>query len=109
MSSPDAVNDRLLFAHRRLKDLEKLTRNNEDLSGADPKERQQLIQEFFFHLLGAIEFLTQVVNTSKSIGIDMEKVTINQVCDKLNKEDRNDPIKTILKICIHQRISSRHH
>jgi hypothetical protein len=80
-----------------LKDLEKLTRNNEDLGGADPKERQQLIQEFFFHLLGAIEFLAQVVNTSKSLGIDMEYVKIKGVCDELNKNDPNDPIKTLLE------------
>jgi hypothetical protein len=97
MSSPDAVNDRLSFAWRRLKDIEELTRDDEDLGGADPKERQQLIQEFFFHLLGATEFLAQVVNTSKSLGIDREDVTINRVCDKLSKKDPNDPIKTVLE------------
>jgi hypothetical protein len=97
MSSLDAVNDRLSFARRRLKDLEELTRDGEDLGGADPKERQQLIQEFFFHLLGATEFLAQVVNTSKSLGIDTEKVTINRVCVELNKKDQNNPIKTILE------------
>ncbi|MBN1763377.1 MAG: hypothetical protein JW878_09960 [Methanomicrobia archaeon] len=80
-----------------MKDLEELTRDGEDLGGADPKERQQLIQEFFFHLLGATEFLAQVVNTSKSLGIDTEKVTINRVCVELNKKDPNDPIKTILE------------
>jgi len=95
MSSPDAVNDRLSFAWRRLKELEELTRDDEDLGGADPKERQQLIQEFFFHLLGAIEFLAQVVNTSKSLGIDMERVTINRVCNMLNAQDI--PIKTTLE------------
>jgi hypothetical protein len=93
MSSPDAVKDRLSFARRRLKDLEELTRDDGDLGGADPKERQQLIQEFFFHLLGATEFLAQVVNTSKSLRIDMENVTIKQVCNTLI----NDPIKTILE------------
>jgi len=97
MSSPDAVNDRLSFAWRRLKELEELTREGEDLGGADPKERQQLIQEFFCHLLGATEFLAQVVNTSKSLGIDTEKVTINRVCNTLNEQDINDPIKTILE------------
>ncbi len=97
MSSPDAVNDRLLFAWRRLKDLEELTRDGKNLGGADPKERQQLIQEFFFHLLGAIEFLAQVVNTSKSLGIDTERVTIDQVCNTLNVPGINDPIKTILE------------
>jgi len=97
MSSPDAVKDRLSFARRRLKDLEELTRDDGDLGGADPKERQQLIQEFFFHLLGATEFLAQVVNTSKSLRIDMKDVKIKRVCNTLNEQDINDPIKTILE------------
>ena len=88
-----SVMDRLDFAKIRLTDLEALARNGEDLGGADPKKRQQFIQEFFFHLLGATEFLAQVVNTSKSLGIDIEEVTINRVCNTL----KNDPIKTILE------------
>jgi hypothetical protein len=62
MATLEAVNDRLLFAKRRLKELERL--NNGDIAGADPKDRQQLIQEFFFHLVGSIEFLAQVINNS---------------------------------------------
>jgi|GEM_PF-2340804 len=88
-----SVLDRLDFAKRRLTDLEELACNGEDLAGADPKERQQLIQEFFFHLVGAIEFLAQVVNTSKTLKINAEEVTISGVCKKLNI---NDPIKSIL-------------
>ena len=88
------VIDRLDFAKRRLTDLEELARNGEDLVEADPKERQQLIQEFFFHLVGAIEFLAQVVNTSRTLIIDEEKVTVSKVCKKLNI---NDPIKPILE------------
>ena len=65
--------------------------------GAAPEERQQLIQEFFCHLLGATEFLAQVVNTSMSLGIDMERVTINRICKGLNEQDPNDPIKTLLE------------
>ena len=89
-----SVMDRLDFAKRRLIDLKELARNGEDLAGAAPKERQQLIQEFFFHLVGAIDFLAQVVNTSKTLGIDVEKVTVVEVCRKLNK---NNPIKSILE------------
>ena len=92
-----SVMDRLDFAKRRLTGLKELARNGEDLAEADPKERQQLIQEFFFHLLGATEFLVQVVNTSKSLEIDMEVVTIKRVCKELNERDINDPIKTILE------------
>ena len=88
------VIDRLNFAKRRLTDLEELARNGEDLSGADPKERQQLIQEFFFHLVGAIEVLAQVVNTSKTPIINAEDVTVSKVYEKLNI---NDPIKPILE------------
>ena len=88
------VIDRLYFAKRRLTDLEELACNGEDLCGADPKERQQLIQEFFFHLVGAIEFLAQVVNTSKTLKINAEEVTVSKVCKKLNI---NDPIKSILE------------
>jgi len=81
----EAVIDRLDFAKRRLTDLEELARNDEDLSEADPKERQQLIQEFFFHLVGAIEFLAQVVNISKNIDISAEDVTVPKVCKELKK------------------------
>lgn len=87
------VIDRLDFGKRRLTDLEELARNGEDLSGAD-KERPQLIQEFFFHLVGAIEFLAQLVNTSKTLKINAEEVTVSEVCKKLNV---NDPIKSILE------------
>jgi hypothetical protein len=89
------VIDRLDFAKRRLADLEELARNGEDLSGADTKERQQLIQEFFFNLVGAIEFLAQAVNTSKTLEINTEEVTIPKVCNKLKADD---PIKSILKM-----------
>ena len=90
----EAVIDRLDFAKRRLIDLEELARNDEDLCGADPKERQQLIQEFFFHLVGAIEFLAQVVNISENIDLSLEDVSISNVCENLNI---NDPIKPILE------------
>ena len=94
LADKKTVIDRLNFAKRRLTDLEELACNGEDLSGADPKERQQLIQEFFFHLGGAIDFLAQVVNTSKYLKIDHEDVKISEVCKKLNP---NEPIKSILE------------
>ena len=86
MSSPDAVNDRLFFARQRLTELERL--NNGDLAGAQPRDRQQLIQEFFFHLVGAVEFLTQVVNTSKNLLINPEEVNVRDVCKKLPNGSR---------------------
>lgn len=92
MSDSDVVNDRLFFARRRLTELERL--NNGDIAGAQPRDRQQLIQEFFFHLVGAVEFLAQGINTSKNLGIDVEKVSVEAVCKKL---PGGDPIRTLFE------------
>ncbi len=95
MSTPDTVNDRLFFAKRRLKDLNKLGRSyNGELGRAQPRDRQQLIQEFLFHLVGTIEFLAQAVNKSKNLGIDMEDVKVSAVCDEL---PNGDSMSEILK------------
>jgi len=92
VTTPDAVNDRLFFARRRLAELMKL--NGGDLAGAPLRERQQLIQEFLFHLVGAIEFLAQVVNHLKNLGIDVEDVDVKNVCNKLPNGNR---IKRLLR------------
>ena len=92
MSNSDVVNDRLFFARRRLTELERL--NNGDIAGAQPRDRQQLIQEFFFHLGGAVEFLAQGINTSKSLGIDVEKVDVGAICKKL---PNGNPIRRLLE------------
>lgn len=91
LSSIGAVNDRLFFAKQRFRDLELL--NSGDLAGANISDRQQLIQEFFFHLVGSIEFIAQVINTSKMLNIHPENVRPHRVCDHL---DNNDPIKPLL-------------
>ena len=88
-----SVIDRLTFAKRRLTDIEGLARNGEDLGGADLGERQQLIQEFFFHIVGAIEFLAQLVNTSRDLGIAVEEVSVPKVCGEIDNGD----IKKILE------------
>jgi len=91
---PDIVHDRLFFAKRRLQDLTRLEKSySGELGRAQPTDRQQLIQEFFFHLVGAIEFLAQVVNDSKNLGIPMECVTPREVCKKLGC---NDPMGALL-------------
>ena len=51
------VTERFSFARRRLDDL--LTLNGGNLPGADGSERQQLLQEFFFHLIGSVDVLGQ--------------------------------------------------
>lgn len=88
---PAIVDDRLFFAKRRLQDLNRLEQSyGGELGRAQPRNKQQLIQEFFFHLVGAIEFLAQVVNDSKTLGIPMECVTPREVCQKLGY---NNPIR----------------
>jgi len=91
---PDIVDDRLFFAKRRLEDLNRLEKSyGGELGTAPPRDRQQLVQEFFFHLVGAIEFLAQVVNESKGLKIPTGCVTTPEVSKKLGC---NDPIGELL-------------
>ena len=89
--SADAVKDSLLFAHRRLDELKTL--NSGNLEGAKPEDRKMLIQEFFFHLVGAIEILVQVINEQRTLGLDPERVTVRTVSCRLATAD---PIKSLL-------------
>ena len=61
------VEARLAFAEIRM--LELLSLSSGDLAGASGLARDQLVQEFFFHLVGAIEFLAQYLNETLSLGI----------------------------------------
>ena len=97
MANAESTRNRLFFAEKRLIDLKNL--NNGRIEGANSKERQQLIQEFFFHLVGSIDFLLQVVNQSRHLNIPEEKVRAATVCEKLSS---NDPIKVLL-IQLHPR------
>lgn len=81
----DDVEERLQFAGRRLSEL--LSLNGGNLPGADGSERQQLVQEFFFHLVGATEVLAQLVNEKCGLGIDTEYVTVHSVSEKLPSTD----------------------
>lgn len=87
-----AVLDRLCFARRRLRELQEL--NQGDLAGADMDQRQRLIQEFFFHLVAAVEFLAQLTNAKMSLGISVEELTVKRVHEKL---PRGDPVRQVLK------------
>ncbi len=86
--TPDDVTERLRFARIRRDQL--LALNGGDLQHADPHERQQLIQEFFFHLLGSVDVLAQLVNDQHSLGLDSEHVTIGYIQDKLS----GDPLES---------------
>lgn len=64
----DMVGERLGFARCRMKEL--LALNGGDLGGADQAQRQQLVQEFFFHLVGATEVLAQLVAEARHLDMD---------------------------------------
>jgi len=85
------VLEKLSFARRRRDDFLALIRRN--ALGSEPHERQQLIQEFFFHLIGAIEVLAQLANEHRSLGLDSEAVNISKVAQKLPDAD---PLKAEL-------------
>jgi hypothetical protein len=73
----DDLTEKINFAHRRFQDLLVLIRNN--TLGIELRERQQLVQEFFFHLIGAIDLLAQLVNERRGLGLDTESVTVTAV------------------------------
>jgi hypothetical protein len=83
--------ERLAFAERRLREL--LRFNGGNLLGADASCRQQLVQEFFFHLVGATDVLAQFVNEVRGLGIDPEDVSIMRVSNALSA---GDPVKSKL-------------
>jgi hypothetical protein len=86
-----AVHDRLYFAELRLVDLHTL--NGGDFGGAPARERQALLQEFFFHLCGAIDFLAQEVNIIRHLALGEDNVNVSAVCRKLT---RTDPVLRLL-------------
>jgi hypothetical protein len=81
----DTVLERLGFAESRLEEF--LALNGGDLAGASVSARQQLLQEFFFHLVGAIEMLAQLVNETRTLGIDPEDVSVLKVGQTLTSTD----------------------
>jgi len=100
MDDTRGVTNRLLFAKRRLDELTKLGGvNSGTLLQA---ETQQRIQEFFFHLVGAIDFLAQAINDDRKLIVDEKgevnegKVTVAAVCQELKKLQDGDSIRTIL-------------
>jgi hypothetical protein len=53
--------------------------NGGDLPGADANERQQLTQEAFFHLVGAIEVFAQLANERRNLRRLSEDVSISKL------------------------------
>ena len=74
---PESVEQRLRFAAVRLADLRALIQDNR--LGADPDARHQVTQEFFFHAVGATEYLAQLVNERRSLPLGAEDVAVYKV------------------------------
>ena len=87
---PETVSQKLDFAKNRLRDLKNLIANNQLAS--DPKVRHQITQEFFFHLLGATEYLAQLINERRGIGIISDEVALYKVVKKLELQDPADAV-----------------
>jgi hypothetical protein len=85
------VRERLGFARRRKEEL--LALNAGDLAGADAQYRQQLTQEFFFHLVGAIEVLARLANEARGIGLDAEVASMPTVKQEIPS---GDPLRAAL-------------
>lgn len=91
---PESVNQKLRFARARLADLKALIESNR--LAADPDARQQLTQEFFFHLVGATEYLAQLVNERRSLSLAPEDVAVYKIARELERRDPSDPVLTPL-------------
>ena len=83
--SDDVVLEKLQFARQRLDDL--IALNGGVLPGANPSDRQQLLQEFFFHLIGAVDRLLQLTNDRRNLGLPSEEVSFWKVKNLLLPRD----------------------
>ena len=81
----DEVGLRVRFASWRLKDLKAVMSAN--LANDRIGQRLQLMQEFFFHLVGAREVLALLINEKRGLKHDPEKVSISQVFKSLGSDD----------------------
>jgi hypothetical protein len=85
---------KLSFAQKRLDEICQLV-SSKTIS-VDANLRQQLAQEYFFHLLGAVEYLAQLINKSRNLGLDASNVAVRKVSDKLRQIANQDPLVPIL-------------
>ncbi len=94
----ETVNQKLQFSKKRLNELENLIANNQ--LAADPNARHQLTQEFFFHLLGATDYLAQLVNERLLLGLKSEQVAVHKVVDELLRQKKsNNLISELQCLC----------
>jgi hypothetical protein len=91
----ESVEQKLRFARVRLDDLRELIEQNR--LAADPDARHQLTQEFFFHVVGATEYLAQLVNERRAFSLGVENVAVHKVAREIEKRDPADPLLVPLR------------
>jgi hypothetical protein len=85
------VEMKLRFAANRLADIKRLIAA--DRLGSDVDARHQLSQEFFFHLVGATEYVAQLVNDRRALKIEREKVSTVVVAHEIESRfGSSDPL-----------------
>lgn len=85
---------KLLFARKRLDEIAHLVSSS--TISVDADLRQQLAQEFFFHLLGSVEYLAQLINKNLNLGLNASEVSAHKVSRKLKNITPNNPLIPIL-------------
>lgn len=93
----EIVFKKLTYACRRLKDMQNLNAGN--FVGASTSDKHQLTQEFFFHLIGAVDYTAQFVNSALELKIT-GIVNAKNVIDKLEATNKYPSVKNELK-CIY--------
>ena len=91
----EIIIQKLDFARRRLKDMQSL--NSGNFTGAPASDKHQLAQEFFFHLLGAVEYTAQFVNYTLELNIDPDSVTVSKVIKHLSNIEAFSSVKCALE------------
>lgn len=87
--APEEVRARLTSAQIRLADLCGLTPS---LPRTDSALRLRLAQEFFFHLIGAVDVLAQIVNERLMLGIPIEDAGIRNVFKSVMRHHSSHPV-----------------
>lgn len=79
----EEIHQKVAFAERGMTDL--LSLNDGNLPGAPAFEKHLLAQEFFFHLIGAVEFTAQYVNDACDLGVEPDEVRVGGVLRALGE------------------------
>lgn len=89
------VIDKLGYAQNRLDKLVELARMELFFSEFDT--RQRVMQEFFFHLLGSVEYLMQLVNNRLELGHNPVDVTIKRTIKSIGKIEKLEQLSKVVQ------------